>query len=154
MNLKTVIVFLLLACLHAFGGNNSQAKETYVVEEFMDELIVIFLEDELTGGIKEYHKVFFIRNEQIMARRTFQNRYGSEHLGPVPIWSTVLKDGESYVQFYFQGHAWKDGHAVDVDRYILTKSVMYVILPTDPDKINWQGPWWAQNRNMRDLKAP
>jgi hypothetical protein len=145
------LAFLFLACLHAFGSNNIYATEDrYYVEEFMDEIIVASFESKHNeSGIKDYQTIYFIRNKQIMAKRNYQHRRSGNSRSSI-LWS-VLGD---HFALSFEGYGYKDGNGVFIDRVILTKKIMFIVLPDDPLKDDRNAKWWAQNRNMRNFKDP
>ena len=155
--LKLVFAFLLLACSARYAvGNNPVC----IVEEAMDEIIVVqaFKQNTEKPVLRDYYRIYFVRNGQVMAVRSFSRNGVDDFKGP-PLWSSTIRTENKkqvpYLLMMFDEYGYVDGKWERITRAIYAKSISFITTQTDPSDMNNDGgQWWNQNRNMRDLKQP
>ena len=149
MKSKLIFACLLLACFARYAAGSD--IRTVVIEEAMDEILVIhsFYEaPDHTYKVSNCYKVFFIRNGQIMAVRSFNILPNNYHpISYVPTWG--VKDDLFHISF--DEDTWVEEGQITVIRSITAKEIVFITTKINP---NSEGSWWNQNRNMRDLKQP
>lgn len=126
------LLFIVLAVLApAVAVKACCADDLPLVTEHVDELCVFQVANETFSG---HPQIVFIRDGQVMAKRLV---YPSEMI------FYTDQEGRFVVQ-------WRDYSICH--RVVTADHYSYMVLPEDPTHEN--GPWWAMQRNMRDLKQP
>lgn len=126
------IALVAVTCLCLCGVSASEYEESEnelpTVRERVDAVVVYRVRDN------EYGRVVFIRNDTVLATRL--------NLDDM-VW---LVEGDDFVLL------WQDYSVCH--RVVRFKSYSSLVMSFDPLQAGQVGPWWAMNRNMRDLKQP
>ena len=128
---KLLIALVAVTCLLLGVVRSDETSDNDglpLVSERVDAVIVC-----RTQG-NSFARIIFIKNDTILATRLLLDDM---------LWTC---EGEDFVLM------WEDYSMAH--RIVTFKTYIHIVGASDPLQDANMGPWWAMNRNMRDLKQP